>query len=383
MRITRSLVGDTFLAVALAVVGVGITSTSDLWEMAPDRPTDAAGLALVGATALVLAVRRRWPLATLAVAATLTSAYLVVGYVYGPIMVSFLVAAYSAARHRPLASAVPVSLAALALLLTHLFTNSAALPGFFGVIPASAWVVVPFAIGVTVRLSRESAARAREEAMRQRADDERLRVAQEVHDIVGHGLAAIKMQADVALHVLPKKPEQAEVALDTISRTSSQALGELRATLAVVRRTGTEATQSTAPSLERLEELRQRMGEAGLQVNLEAAGDPRTLPAVVDLTGYRIVQESLTNVLRHSGADRATVSVRYEPDAVVIAVANPVERAERVPGRGGGPGGELDGGLGIPGMRRRVLALGGEFSAGPTADGRFEVHARLPTGGHT
>jgi signal transduction histidine kinase len=175
------------------------------------------------------------------------------------------------------------------------------------------------------------------------------------------------MQADVALHVLAKKPEQAETALAAISRTSSQALEELRATLALVRDSGSDATRSPAPGLARLAELRRRMGEAGLAIAIERAGEPRALPPLVDLTGYRIVQESLTNVLRHSGADQATVAISYHPDRVELTISNQLAGA---PGRGGG--------LGIPGMRQRALDLGGTFEAGPTADGRFEVHACLP-----
>ncbi len=231
---TRVNLGDIALSLALTVVGVfgtvGADSRTDV-----DRPIDAAGLALVAATAIVLVVRRQWPLFTLAAATIFTATYLAVGYTYGPILLAFIVAVYTVARHRPLSTAVPASLGALALLMVHLFTNDHALPGFVGVIPASAWVAVPFAIGVTVRVTQESIAQARTETVRQRVDDERLRVAQEVHDIVGHGLAAIKMQADVALHVLPNKPEQAEAALNAISRTSTEALEELRSTLAVVR----------------------------------------------------------------------------------------------------------------------------------------------------
>ncbi|MER7083505.1 sensor histidine kinase, partial [Saccharopolyspora kobensis] len=226
-------------------------------------------------------------------------------------------------------------------------------------------VAVPFAIGSVLRVQREAAERNRAEQLRQRVDDERLRIAQEVHDVVGHGLAAIKMQADVALHVLAKKPEQAEVALEAISRTSSDALDELRATLAVVRRSDVRT-----PGLARLDDLLQRMREAGLAVELSTAGQPRQLPPVVDLTGYRILQESLTNVLRHTSDKRAEVSVEYAEDAVVLTITNPLSG----PGGGGG-------GLGLPGMRQRVASLGGEFTAGPTADRRFTVHARLPTGG--
>ncbi len=128
--------------------------------------------------------------------------------------------------------------------------------------------MVPFAIGVTVRVSMDARARDQAELVRQHVDDERLRVAQEVHDVVGHGLAAIKMQADIALHVLARKPEQAEAALNAISRTSTEALDELRATLAVVRRTDADPALAPAPGLDRLDELRQRMSEAGVDVDL-------------------------------------------------------------------------------------------------------------------
>jgi len=369
---TKSLIGDTAMAVALAALGALSAATAQSWGTVSERATDATGFALVIATGLVLVVRRRWPVATLAVATVLTSAYLVAGYPYGLILLSFSVAVYTVARHLRLRDALPLSVGALLLLLTHLLTNSAALPGVLGLVPATAWVAVPFSAGATVRQTRESAAQARAEAIRQRVDDERLRVAQEVHDIVGHGLAAIKMQADIALHVLEKKPEQAGTALETISRTSGEALDELRATLAVVRRTGSDGTRAPAPSLARIEDLRRRMAASGIDVHVETTGELRALPAVVDVAGYRIVQESLTNVLRHSSARQATVAVRYETDAVRIMVANPAD--------GGTHHGE---GLGIAGMRQRVVALGGTFSAAPTTDGRFEVRASLPTGGHT
>jgi signal transduction histidine kinase len=367
----RALAFDIAVAVVLAIVGVTSAALASVWGVVADRPADVVGFALAVGAGLVLALRRRWPLATLAVATAMTSAYLIAGYPYGFIWLSFAVAVYTVARDRPLRQALPPAVATLPLLLVHLMTNSAALPGLLGLAPATAWVAVPFAIGATRRLSLESAAQARAEVLRQHVNDERLRVAQEVHDIVGHGLAAIKMQADIALHVLAKKPDQAGTALNAISRTSSEALEELRATLAVVRRTSADTSRQPAPSLTRIDELRQRMADAGLDVCLETSGAPRALPAVVDLAGYRVVQESLTNVLRHSVARTATVMVRYDDDAVHVVVTNP---ARDVPGARGG--------LGIAGMRRRVTALGGEFHAGATTDGRFEVRALIPTGGH-
>jgi len=318
--------GDAAIAAVLIVVGVfGTLGAGHLSQL--DEAVDTRALTLVIAAALAIVVRRRWPLVTLAVVAVLTTTYLLLGYPYGPILFSFAVAVYTVARHLPLRRAAVVAVPALALMLTHLFTNGASLPGLLGLAPGSAWVVVPFALGVTVRLTREAVDRERAETVRQHAYDERLRVAQEVHDVVGHGLAAIKMQADVALHVLAKKPEQAETALTAISRTSTEALEELRATLAVVRRYEPEAPRSPVPGLGRLEELRQRMVEAGVEITLDISGPAHELTAAADLACYRVVQESLTNVLRHSAAKVASVQVGYETGAVSIVISNPSSSA--------------------------------------------------------
>jgi signal transduction histidine kinase len=367
MRLTRSLLGDTALAVVLAVLGVLGTAGADL-RVDTDVPIDGRGYALVVAAALLLAVRRLWPLLTLGLVAVLASAYLVLGYPYGPILISFAVAVYTAARHRPLSTSLPAAGAALAVLLLHLFTSESAMTGFVGLAPGSAWAVVPYAIGSTVRLVQESAERARAEVIRQSVDDERLRVAQEVHDVVGHGLAAINMQANIALHLLPKDPRQAEAALTAISRSSAEALDELRSTLAVVRRD--EAHRVPAASLDGIEELCGRMRVAGMRVDLETSGIRRSVPPPVGLAGYRVVQESLTNALLHGSAQSATVRLRYDDHAVALAISNPASSAN-----------DLGEGLGITGMQQRVASVGGDFSAGPTPDGLFEVRALLPTGG--
>ncbi|MER7006230.1 histidine kinase [Dactylosporangium sp. NPDC000555] len=277
-----------------------------------------------------------------------------------------MLAVYSATRHGPLRPALWCSAAALGLMLVHLFSSGRPL-GWLGVVPVAAWTVVPATVGYGLRLRHAAAQRSRAEAVRQRVAEERLRVAQEVHDIVGHGLVAIKMQADVALHVMARQPSHAQVALTAISRTSQQALDELRATLAVVRRTDDERTPSHG--LASLEQLSRRMADAGIDVRLNISGAAdHPLTGAVDLAAYRIVQESLTNVLRHGGCDRAEVTVRYQPGSVTITVANPRTGAT-ISGAGSG----------IAGMRARVEALGGEFTAGPVAE-RFEVHARLPIG---
>jgi signal transduction histidine kinase len=254
-----------------------------------------------------------------------------------------------------------VALVALAL---HVVVPPDGNPGLTGLLPSTAFVAVPFAVGVT----RASAARSRADRARKLADDERLRVAQEVHDVVGHGLAAIHMQAEIALHLLARKPEQAETALTAISRTSKSALDELKVTLAVLRH---GEDRAPAPGVAQLPDLRDRLAHAGLPVRLsvsgEAAGTP--VPVVVDLAAYRVVQESLTNVLRHAGTATAEVVVDRRPDALVVTVTDT--------GRGGTV---TWGGTGLAGMRELVTALGGTFAAGPRTGGGFEVRASLPLG---
>jgi signal transduction histidine kinase len=375
MRPTRGAVRD--VAVALVLVVIGVAGTRRIDADTPDVQIGWFGYALVVLAPAALAVRRRWPLPVLGAVTAAATTYLLIGYPYGPILLSFLVAVYTVARHRPTRVSVPASAIALLVLLSHVLWHDDALPGFRSLIPASAWVLVPLTVGIAVRATRTAAEQARTDAIRQSVADERLRVAQEVHDVVGHGLAAIKMQADVALHLLTRQPEQAERALTAISDTSADALDELRSTLAVVRTAGAPADAAgNDRGLDRLDELCDRMRAAGVDVQLETTGTPLPLSRAAGLAGYRVVQESLTNVLRHSEAKVASVQLGYETDAVTLLISNPAAdagtpqpAAERTPGHG----------LGIPGMQRRVTAVGGHFSAGP-ADDRFEVRATIPAG---
>lgn len=369
----RSLIADAVLAVTLAVIAT--VSTSQVWQEQPDRvKPDTLAYTLVAVAALSLTVRRRWPLVSLAVTVVASSTYLIIGYPFGPALVSTLFAVYAVASRLPIRVAAPASAVALVVLLTHNVVRPE-LPGqvplLGGMIIGAAWVVVPFALGVVVRQSRESVARQRADLARRHADEERLRIAQEVHDVVGHGLAAIRMQAEIALHVLPQRPEQAKAALTVISHTSKEALDELRATLAVVRRG--DGGRSPRPGLNQLDALVARVTGAGVPVRVEVGGDPRDLPAAVNLVAYRIVQESLTNVLRHARSATATVHLGYGSDVLDIEVTD----------TGGGPAsGGRDGqgadGHGIAGMRERAEAVGGSLDAGRRAGGGWRVAARLP-----
>ncbi|MGH3681857.1 MAG: sensor histidine kinase [Natronosporangium sp.] len=377
--------------VGLVIMVLGMINAVGAEQWAPDRtPIDGLGLALIAALALPLAVRRRAPVATVGVTVAAASLYLMLGYPFGVMLIAVAVAVYTVATRLPLRIAVPVGAAALVVLLLHLVVPLDGREPFdepFGLLPGAAWVVLPFAIGSMVRGVREAAARARAEQVRQVADQERLRVAQEVHDVVGHGLAAINMQAEIALHLLPTRPEQAEPALTTISRTSKQALDELRATLNVVRQDDRRAPEA---GLSRLDDLVGRMSGTGVAVAVRVTGARRELPVAVDLAAYRVVQESLTNVLRHAGGGSVTVRLGYLPEALEVEVTNlppgtrvdggpeaPVEPAEGSPAPAA-IGAGIGGGHGIVGMRARVAALGGRFQAGPTPEGGFRVYAWLP-----
>jgi signal transduction histidine kinase len=357
--------------VGLGAIGVLVAHRLGSWQHSARR-VDALSYVLVVGAALPLVVRRRWPEVVLVVTGAVTSAYLIMRYPYGPIVLSLMIAIYTVAARLPARRAVVLCGAVLLALLVHVLVRAVGPDGAgaLGVfVPGSAWVVVPFAVGRVSRIGRESAARTRAEQAQRIAYEERLRIAQEVHDVVGHGLTAIHLQAEIALHVLPKRPEQAESALLAISRSSGQALDELRATLAVVRSGGdTVAPRTPMPGLASLDDLVARMADAGVAVTLTVTGMRPNLPATVELAGYRIVQEALTNVLRHAGTATAAVQVAYQVDGLSVEVTD----------AGRGVVGELREGQGIAGMRERAAALGGVLTTGPRPGGGFRVHASLP-----
>jgi len=368
------------LVVALAGAVIGFGSQQAAPWAGGARALDLWAYALMAAAVAALAARRLWPLPTLAVTLALSVAYLAAGYPVGPFFLAPAIAMYSLAVRWPVRSSlVAFAVGFVALLAGHTPRFVDAGQGELlaqltdGAPWAAGWLGLPWAIGTLVRLGREEARRDREEEARRRAYEERLRVARDVHDVVGHGLAVISMQAGVALHVLGKRPDQAQVALEAIKTTSKDALDELRATLAVFRQPDEAgAPRRPTPGLDQLESLTADMADSGLPVELLVTGGRACLPGAVDLAAYRIVQESLTNVLRHAGKARASVRVAYEPDTLDLEITDD--------GRGLPPRGDGQGGHGITGMRERAAAVGGSLEAGPRDGGGFRVHARLPSG---
>jgi len=242
----------------------------------------------------------------------------------------------------------------------------------------SAWLLGYF-VGVrrrdTAELRRRAAELelAREELARRAVSEERLRIARELHDIVAHSMSVIAVQSGVGAHVIDTQPEEARKALAAVEDTSRSALNELRRLLGVLRQDGDEADGlGPAPGLGDLGRLAAQMGEAGLAVELEMRGTRPAVPPGVDLSAYRIVQESLTNVLKHAGPATAKVRVGYDEHELRVEVTDD--------GRGAAAG-ETAGGHGIAGMRERAAVFGGELSAGPRQGGGFRVAARLPLEG--
>jgi signal transduction histidine kinase len=228
--------------------------------------------------------------------------------------------------------------------------------------------------GENARSRRAQAAAAgieREDRVRRAATDERMRIARELHDVVAHAMSVIAVRSGVARMVLDTQPDQAREALGIIEDTSREALQQMRQLVGVLREPGDTSDLGPAPGLEDLPGLVDGIGQAGVAVDVRVEGRPRRLPPALDLSVYRVIQEALTNVVRHAGPTSAELRVAYSPESIEVEITDHGEAAPVFNG----------GGHGLVGMRERVAAYGGELSAGPTADG-FRVRARLPiTGG--
>ena len=246
------------------------------------------------------------------------------------------------------------------------------------------WLVASLILGETTRSRRAyleeveqralDAERSREDEAHRRAGEERIRIARELHDVLAHRISMISVQSGVGAHLLDRDPDQARSALIAVNQASKEALQELRATLGLLRQGDGPEPRSPAPGLAQLERVIASTTAAGVEVRLDVTGKRRDLPTGVDLAAYRIIQESLTNVIRHARAATARIAIAYGLADVVIQIEGD--------GRGvdeDGP--SADGANGLLGMRERAAALGGELEAGPHAAGGFRVWARLPLDG--
>ncbi|MBB4905856.1 sensor histidine kinase [Actinophytocola algeriensis] len=286
---------------------------------------------------------------------------------------AYLFAVYSAFRagHRLATVAVTVLLLAgipVALLLSQYQWDVTEAVVHTRDVLQLAWLVAAAAAGEAVRQAErraDEAERTREETARRRADEERLHIARELHDSLTHQISVIKVQAEVAVHLARKRGDPVPDALLAIRDAGREAARELRATLEALR----DDDEHPRHGLDDIPELVRRARTAGLDATLTIEGNRGDVPATVDRTGYRIVQESLTNISRHAAAATASIRIDYRQDTLVIHVdddGKAVSGAEPVPG------------VGLLGMRERVTALGGRLQAAPRSEGGFSVHAELP-----
>jgi signal transduction histidine kinase len=337
-----------------------------------------AGLALLG--------RRRWPHGTFVVVLTLTVGYTVLGYNDGAPLLAVAVGLYSLATNagaRATWTALAVSIVLIVVALS-LFEPFGLTQGPLTVLPFEMLAGAGSGFAVANRRAQiaqmrdraEQAERTREEEAHRRVDAERLRIARELHDVVAHSMATINVQAGVAVHLLREQPDQvaqAVEALEAVRSISKEALGELRGILNLLRSSDEADPMAPVPGLSQLDDLVAVSARAGLATAVEVTGDPRRLPAAVDLTAYRVVQEALTNTLRHAGPAQATVRLLYGPVELHVEVSDD--------GRGPtGPGSSGTDGNGLRGMRERAEAVGGQVRAGPGDSGGFVVRAVLPYG---
>ena len=366
--------------VALAVVLALVTVAGSVGESHPSQPsykpppgthlaTAPAAYLLVAVSALALIWHRRRPVLVLAVSLGAALLYICLGYFGGAVMLNPLFALYAVILTVPATRAIGL---ALITMLSLMAANWAFSPfgthgGGFVLIPGE--VAAALFLGLWVS-SRRAALREREERARRAVDAERLRIARELHDAVAHTMSTINVQAGVAAHVIDEQPDQAAQALEAIKHASKEALRELRGILNVLRQADEHDERSPAPRLAQLDELIENTTRAGLPTSVTIHGRVGTVAPTVDLTAYRIVQESLTNALRHAGPTSARVTLSYTDDELGVEVFDG--------GRGRVDGTPHGAGHGIAGMRERAGAVGGTLIAGPGPEGGFRVQARLP-----
>ncbi|MFI2430950.1 sensor histidine kinase [Streptomyces sp. NPDC018693] len=395
----RVLTQDVMLALFVTVMQVQGTVALAAARGTEQRSLADAGYlgyALLVVGGLVVTARRVWPVLVLVTAAAASLLYYALEFPDGYGWLGLMIALYTVAAYGDGRRSLAIAGVGTVVLATGWLYASA------DVEPREAigWVffrigvaAMSTALGESVRSRRviaadaeeraELAERTREEEARARVDAERLRIAREVHDTVAHAIAIINVQSGVTAHVLDKRPEQAREALQTIAQTSSRTLQEMRAILGVLR--GDDDEPVPHAGLQQIDDLTAEARAAGLDVTLEVDSPPAPLPSAVDSAAYRILQESITNIIRHTGPTHVTVVVNPGIDHLEIRVTDRGRRAgvhgtgARGPsGNGTGTGRRDTPGRGLLGMRERCQLLGGDFNAAPTPGGGFEVTARLP-----
>lgn len=368
---SRARLWRTAADAAIAVVLAALVSAGTIGAGGGQHP-GAGAFALIWLCAATLSVRRLWPEASLIGSMLVLWYYLALGYQEGPVYLLPAVAVFSYVMARPLkhslifVGALLVAFPVFYELILHdrdrLLVNIAL---------TAIYLSIPTVGGVIAREARNARAQAAAANRERHRADERVAMAREIHDVVGHSLAVVSMNAGVALHMLEKRPEAAPGVVENlraIRDTSTRALDDLRSTLAPLR-DGQAPELRPTRTLDDIPALVADIGKGGLTVDYRQTGDAAQVPGRVAAAAYRVVQESLTNVIRHAAASRATARLECGEASLTIEVTDD------------GRGGEVDPdrpGQGLAGMIERVEAQGGTFSAGPAPGGGFAVHAEIP-----
>jgi signal transduction histidine kinase len=380
LRLARRYWFDAFVLAGICIGFAGIVIVGDQHDEGPTGPAWFDGIAIIAILA-PLFLRRRFPF----------GAPVAVG-------VAVVLTTFVDPRLVPIAFVTFLAGCAAVFLMGLLPTRSQAVAGIVLAIGVEALVAykdpkgnigafvattlifiilwtIAFALGRKFQEAAEARERAaqaerdREERARSAVTEERARIARELHDVVGHSVSVMTVQASAVRRLLRPEQEREREALLIVERTGREALAEMRRMVGVLRRPEEAPALAPQPSLDHLDRLVAQAREAGLPVELTIEGERVQLPAGLDLTAYRLVQEGLTNALKHAHAESAQVFVRYGDEDIEVTVSDD--------GRGGGSDGS-DGGHGLVGMRERVSVYGGELEAGPRPDGGYSLRARLP-----
>jgi signal transduction histidine kinase len=376
---------DALLALAFTVAALW-TVAARVGDDDRYRSDDFLGIGLLLLQTMPLAARRVAPLGALALSVAAISLHAALGFQeVPPGTFAALVILYSAAALTDFRKGVLAGVIAAAG-ITIYFTTNRGDPGLVAALTTFVTYSAGWGLGTYVRGRREYTdlveeratllERRREVRAREAVADERARIARELHDIVGHALNLIVIQSGGAQRVFDSKPELVRDTLASIESTGRQALTDMERMLGVLRASDPEADGlSPQPNLGHIDALAAQVSEAGLPVEVTVEGTPCPMPSSVDLSAYRIIQEALTNALKHAGPAHASVRIRYGPDNLELEITDD--------GRGTTPSGDHDDheGRGLIGMRERVGMFGGELTVGPRAAGGFRVHAMLPLEG--
>jgi signal transduction histidine kinase len=385
----RQATFDWTVPVVVAGIGLGDIALHADTDEFPGSP--AAHVAFLIAGVIVLGLRRRFPLAAPAAAIAIATGW---GTMWTSeeqggfeaflflVFAAYAIGAGNRGRRLRLASGALVALFGLSQLVFWITG------GFAGdLVPVIVWMAAAWGVGVAIRSRGEQARRARQLAAQlektqehrtaEAVEQERSRIARELHDVVAHGLSVIVVQAAAERRALTHgttDPDATAAVLESVERAGREALVDLRRLLGLLRNVDEPPSLSPQPSLAELDVLLAPVREAGIDVTVRIEGAADPLPAGVDLTAYRIVQESLTNVLKHAHAGRVEIVIRHRAGRVEIDVTDDGGALGREPAAPGG-------GNGLLGMRERVSIFGGTVTTGPRAEGGWAVQARLPVGG--